>query len=174
MSFFRTPKGLLLLILVALVALAAPAEGIRVVAPGLLASVGAAAAIDAAILFWRKRRWEFPSGAILTALIVAMILSSQEPWHVVTLTTVVAVLSKYIFRYGTANIFNPAALAIVATFFVFETGQSWWGALPKLPTLAIVVLLATGIFITDRVNKIPLVLAFLGGYFALFTAAAFL
>jgi Na+-translocating ferredoxin:NAD+ oxidoreductase RnfD subunit len=35
------------------------------------------------------------------------------------------------------------------------------------------VLLAAGIFITDRVNKMPLVLAFLGGYYLLFTMTAF-
>ena len=35
------------------------------------------------------------------------------------------------------------------------------------------VLFATGIFIADRVNKMPLVLAFLGGYYLLFTLTAF-
>ena len=33
--------------------------------------------------------------------------------------------------------------------------------------------IATGIFITDRVNKMPLVLAFLGIHFLLFTIAAY-
>jgi Na+-translocating ferredoxin:NAD+ oxidoreductase RnfD subunit len=33
-----------------------------------------------------------------------------------------------------------------------------------------VLLFATGIFITDRVNKMPLVLVFLGVYYLLFTA----
>jgi Na+-translocating ferredoxin:NAD+ oxidoreductase RnfD subunit len=37
-----------------------------------------------------------------------------------------------------------------------------------------VVLIACGVFIADRVNKMPLVLAFLGAYFVIFTAAAFL
>ena len=36
------------------------------------------------------------------------------------------------------------------------------------------MLFATGIFITDRVNKMPLVLAFLGSYYLLFTVTAFL
>ena len=34
-------------------------------------------------------------------------------------------------------------------------------------------LVAAGIFITDRVNKTPLVLAFLGAYYLLFTVTAF-
>jgi Na+-translocating ferredoxin:NAD+ oxidoreductase RnfD subunit len=86
---------------------------------------------------------------------------------------VVAVSSKYIFRTRAANIFNPAALALVAMFYVFNSGQSWWGALPELPPMAVIVLLVSGIFIADRVNKLPMVLAFLGGYYLLFTITAF-
>jgi len=78
-----------------------------------------------------------------------------------------------VLRVGSANVFNPAALALVATFYVFNTGQSWWGALPELTPLALVLLFATGVFITDRVNKIPLVLWFLGTYYLLVTITAF-
>jgi Na+-translocating ferredoxin:NAD+ oxidoreductase RnfD subunit len=173
MRFFRTPKGLLLLVLAALAGVAAPVEGLRVVAPGLFAAVVVSAAIDVVILRWRNGRWELPSGAILTALIVATILTSHEPWFVVALTAVVGVVSKYVFRAGGANVFNPAAFGLVATFYVFNTGQSWWGALPGLPTAAAVLLVAGGVFITDRVNKVPLVLAFLGVYYLCFTVAAF-
>ena len=171
--FFRTPKGLLLLIFVLLLAVAIPAEGARTVAAGLAAAVTLAAAIDAVALRIRGGTWEFPSGAILTALIVAMVLSAQERWYVTASTSVVAILSKYVFRGHSANIFNPAALGIVLMFYVFESGESWWGALPDVTPAATLVLVATGIFITDRVNKMPMVLAFLGAYYALFTLTAF-
>ena len=72
-----------------------------------------------------------------------------------------------------ANVFNPAALALVASFYIFQTGQSWWGALPELPMTAIVVLFATGIFISHRVNKLPAVIGFLGVYYLLATLGAF-
>ena len=102
-----------------------------------------------------------------------MVLTPHEPWYVAACTSAIAIASKYIVRTRSANVFNPAALALVATFYVFNTGQSWWGALPEIAPLALVVLFATGAFITDRVNKTPLVLAFLGTYFALFTLTAF-
>ena len=172
-SFFKTPKGLLLLVFMVLLAIAAPNEGVRLVAPGLAAAVSVAAALDLVVLRIRGGSWEFPSGAILTALIVAMVLSAQERWYVAALTSVVAVLSKYVFRGHSANIFNPAALGIVLMFYVFESGESWWGALPDVTPAATLVLFATGIFITDRVNKMPMVLAFLGAYYALFTLTAF-
>ena len=133
----------------------------------------AAGLVDLLILRVRKKVWEFPSGAVLTAMIVAMVLRAQEPWYVVTITSVAAVLSKYIFRSRSANVFNPAALAIIASFYVFHTGQSWWGALTDVAPIAKVVLLAAGVFIADRVNKMPLVLTFLGAYFLLFTVTAF-
>ncbi|OLC99040.1 MAG: hypothetical protein AUH86_03355 [Acidobacteria bacterium 13_1_40CM_4_58_4] len=172
--FFQTPKGLLIIVLVILAALAAPREGIALVAPGLLAAVMVAGAIDVLVLRRIQVAWEFPSGAVLTGLIVAMVLTPHEPWYVAACTSAVAIAGKHIARTRSANIFNPAALALVATFYIFNTGQSWWGALPQITPLALVVLVATGAFIADRVNKIPLVLVFLGTYFGLFTLTTFL
>jgi Na+-translocating ferredoxin:NAD+ oxidoreductase RnfD subunit len=173
-KFFRTPKGLLTIVLIVLAAMAAPREGFDHVLPELLAAVGTAAVLDVILLRLRHPRWEFPSGAILTGLIIAMVLSPYEPWWVAAATSAIAILSKYVLRTKSANIFNPAALALVISYYAFNTGQSWWGALPELAPAALVVLFLSGVFITDRVNKMPLVLAFLGVYYALFTAAAYL
>ncbi len=172
-KFFRTPKGLLTIVLVVMTALAAPMEGLRVVGPELLGAVIVAAAIDALILRWRNGGWEFPSGAVLTGLIIAMVFAPREPWHVSAVTSAIAIVSKYIVRTRSANVFNPAALGLVATYYWFESGHSWWGALPELPTYALVLLIAAGIFISDRVNKMPLVVTFLGVYYLFFTVMAF-
>src|SRR5207253_2687988 len=102
------------------------------------------------VLRTRWGRWQFPSGAILTAAIVAMVLSAQTPWYEVTITSVVAVLSKYIVRTRGANVFNPAALGIVALFPVFHAGESWWGALSEVPLVLQVTLVVGGVFIADR------------------------
>jgi Na+-translocating ferredoxin:NAD+ oxidoreductase RnfD subunit len=93
---------------------------------------------------------------------------------VAAITSVVAVLSKYAFRTRQANVFNPAALALVLMFYLLPHGQSWWGALPDVSPLWLrAALLVGGIYLTNRVNKLPLVLSFLGAYFCLFTATAF-
>ena len=163
-----------MLVLLALTAAAAPVEGTSRVLPGVLSAVGAAALLDLVLLRLRHPRWELPSGAMLTGLIVAMVLSPFEPWYVPPATAVIAIASKHLLRTPSGNIFNPAALALVVSFYAFNTGQSWWGALPELPPLAIVALFATGVFITDRVNKMPVVIAFFGVYYLLFTATAFI
>ncbi len=174
LRFFRTPKGLLIIALLLLMAIAATGTGVLIVAPGVVAASLVAMLVDAPILRYRESEWQFPSGALLTGMLVAMILTPHEPWYYAAITAALAVLSKYIARTRSANVFNPAAVAIVATYFVFHTGQSWWGALPELTPIAIVLLFATGIFITQRVNKFPAVITFLGVYFLLCSAASFM
>jgi len=172
--FFRTPKGLLIVVLAILTVIASAGQGFARVVPGLAGAMIAAAILDAPILRFREGEWVFPDGAMLTGWIVALILSPHQPWYVAAVTAVVGVASKYAARVGNANVFNPAALALVATFYVFGTGQSWWGALPEITPLALTALFATGVFITRRVNKLPAVLAFLGCYYLLFTLTAFI
>src|SRR5260370_15074255 len=172
--FFQTAKGLLTMILVGLIAIAAPGQGLPLVAVCIAAAVAAAGIVDAVILRLRKKCWEYPGRAVLTAFIVAMVLRAQEQWYVVAVTSVIAVLSKYAFRAGEANVFNPAALGMVVGYYLFHAGESWWGAQTDVDGPAKLILLAAGIYVTDRVNKTPLVLTFMATYFCLFTAAAFL
>jgi Na+-translocating ferredoxin:NAD+ oxidoreductase RnfD subunit len=173
--FVKTPKGLLTILLVLLTAMAAPAEGAGLVIRNMAAAVLAAGIVDLVILRVRNGAWEYPGGAVLTAMIVAMVMRAQEPWMVPVVTSVVAVLSKYVIRTRQANVFNPAALALVLMVYVMPHGQSWWGALPEVSPLWLrAVLLVGGLYLTSRVNKLPLVLSFLGVYFCLFTATAFL
>lgn len=171
--FFRTPKGIATLVLGALTVVASFGEDLRLVAGVVGGAVVAAMLFDVIALRVQKRRWHFPSGALLTGLIVAAVLSPHVTWWVSAATALIGVAAKYVFRVKPANVFNPAALGLVATFYPFSTGQSWWGALPDLSPYALVLLLAGGIFVAARVNKIPVVLAFLGVYYGLFTVSSF-
>src|SRR5260370_22940069 len=109
-NFFKTTKGMLLVILFVLAAIAAPGEGLKAVTANLAISATAAGLVDLYILRVRKEDWEFPSGAVLTAMIVTMVLRSQEPWYVPAITSVAAVLSQEHLRARSANVFNPASL----------------------------------------------------------------
>lgn len=172
--FFKSPKGYLLLVLAPIVVVAALGEEPSRVAPGLVAGVLAAALADVAIVLWGRGVWMFPSGAILTGLLVALVMSPTEPVVIVAATSVIAISSKYVFRTRWSNVFNPAALALVIAFFAFGSGESWWGALADLPVWWLPLLVACGLFLADRINKLPMVLTFLAVFFAVFTASAFL
>jgi Na+-translocating ferredoxin:NAD+ oxidoreductase RnfD subunit len=153
--------------------LAAISEGVSLVAPRIAIAAASAAIIDAVAFRLRNGAWSFPDGGLLTGLFVAMVLSSHESMFVVGATAAIGVLSKYVLRTRFSNVFNPAALGLVVSFYLFGAEQSWWGALPEPFALAIAVLLITGVYIADRINKMPLVLSFLGSYFLLFTLTAF-
>lgn len=170
--FFRTPKGILILVFAALMAIAVPVAGTSTVLPGVLGATAAAVIVDVGIVWVMKGGWSFPSGALLTGLIIAMVLSPIEPFYVPIFTSILAIVSKHLFRTRLANVFNPAALGIVVASVIFSGGQSWWGALPTLGVVAVVVLVAAGLFVGDRINKLPLILMFLGCYFGMFTIAS--
>jgi Na+-translocating ferredoxin:NAD+ oxidoreductase RnfD subunit len=169
--FFRTPKGLLTIILTVLILMAAPGQSGRPFLD-LTCAVAAAGLVDMLILRARLGSWKYPSGAALTAAIIAMVLRAQEPWYVPAVASVIAVLSKYCLRFH-ANVFNPAALGIVASYYLFHAGESWWGAQTDTIGPAALFMLAAGLYITNRVNKMPVVLTFLAAYFGAFTFAAY-
>lgn len=171
--YLRSPKGLFTLVLLITTLIAGSYEGWALVLPPLLGAIGAAMLVDAPILRWRSGRWAYPDGALLTGWLVALILSPHEAWYIASATAVAGVLSKYVMRARRANVFNPAALGLVATFYLFDTGQSWWGALPEVPLPWLLVLVAVGAWLAIRLNKVPAVLAFLGVYFLLGTIMAY-
>lgn len=171
--FFRSPKGAMLAVLLVLAALAAPAAGVRPAAAAVLEAVVAAALLDVVIVRIVDGRWAFPSSGILSGLFVALVLSPTEPLSIRVAATALAVGSKYVLRGSRWPIFNPAAFGLLMVAALFGSGESWWGSLPDLPAVLVVALLLTGAFITDKVNKFPLALAFFAAFYGLFTVLSF-
>ncbi len=171
LRFFQTPKGLMLLILAGLLAAAVPSTGgqdLRILATAALV----ASALDVMIVFGVSGDWEFPSGALLTGLFIGALVDPFERIEVVIVAAIVAILAKHVLRLGGSHVFNPAALALVVASLAFDSGQSWWGALPDLGVVGVVAVALPGFFIARRLNKLPMVVAFLGIYLLLFTATA--
>ena len=171
LRFFRTPKGLMLIILVALLGVAAPnsaGDGPRLLAAGALA----AAALDVMIVYGMWGEWAFPSGALLTGLFIGGLVDPFERVQVVVVIAIAAIFAKHIVRMGGSHVFNPAALGLVASSVVFGSGQSWWAALPDLGAIGVAAVAVSGWWIARRLNKLPMVATFLGAYLVLFTVTA--
>lgn len=161
----------MLLILAGLLAVGVPTtsgEGPRL----LLAGAVAAAGLDVAIVYALRGELAFPSGALLTGLFIGALVDPFERVEVVVVVATLAIFAKHIVRLGGSHVFNPAALALVVSSVAFGSGQSWWGALPDLGIVGVAAVGVPGLFIARRLNKLPMVAAFLGGYFALFTSTA--
>jgi Na+-translocating ferredoxin:NAD+ oxidoreductase RnfD subunit len=171
--FLRSPKGFLLVALLALSVVAAPRAGITDAAQILVAATLGATAMELICVRLESGAWRFPSSALLSGLIVGLVLSAQEPWYVAAAAGILATDAKHLLRLGRSHLFNPAAVGLLAVFFLFHSGQSWWGALADLPAPAIALLLVAGVLVAQRANKLPAALAFLVVYAGLGTLAAF-
>jgi enediyne biosynthesis protein E5 len=97
-----------------------------------------------------------------------MVLSVQASLIAVVVTTVLALLSKHLLKIKRKPIFNPAAFGLLIATSLFTSGQSWWCGLSMLTPFVLLLLLVCGFLITNRVNKFPQVLMFLGVYFLAF------
>jgi Na+-translocating ferredoxin:NAD+ oxidoreductase RnfD subunit len=166
----RTPKATLLVVFLVLLGLGGAALGWRVVLPHMLAAVLGASLAEVMVARLDQRRIGFASSAVLSGMIVGFVLGPTTPWPVTAVVGILATLSKHLLATDRWHIFNPAGLALLASVLLFGTGQSWWGSLPDLPWPFLLVVLAGGGIIVDRINKFPLVLAFLGTVWAVFAA----
>lgn len=173
LRLLRTPKRKLVPILLGIAAIGALLQYCSEPLITVALAVGSASALDLALFGLRERRGVPPDGAALTGLILAMVLSAREPWYVPVAGSVVAIGSKHILRSLGANIFNPAALALVAVAVVFQSGEDWWGSLPSLGGAGAAIVVLGGGWIAAHVNKLPMVISFLTVYLGLCTIFTF-
>lgn len=79
--------------------------------------------------------------AYITALILALIITpvkAVDDYMFLALASILAMASKYIIAINKKHIFNPVAVAVVITSFVFNQSASWWvGNLYLLPFVAV-------------------------------------
>ena len=169
--YVRSPKGTLTLVFLPLLYLAGLSTGWSLVIPHVLAALAGACLLDLVINAVARRSIAWPSSALLSGLIVAFVLGPIEPHSITFVVAALATISKHVLKTRQGHIFNPAALALVLSVPIFGTGQSWWGALANAPAFWLILLIAAGAFMLERLNKFPLALSFLGVYFGLFAFA---
>jgi Na+-translocating ferredoxin:NAD+ oxidoreductase RnfD subunit len=172
--FARSPKGLMLWVLLLLAVLAAPAEGPHRVVATILVALAGAAIVDVLVASIEQGHFVFPTSSLLTGLFVALLLSPTEPWYTVAAAAILAVCSKHLLRTRRWTVFNPAAVGLLVVALLFASSESWWGSLPDLPGALLLVLALSGAWIVDKVNKWPQTLAFLATFYLLFTVASFM
>ncbi|HJP78302.1 MAG TPA: hypothetical protein VJ914_28775 [Pseudonocardiaceae bacterium] len=165
--FARTPKGVLLGILPILIALTAPGASGGTGRAWLVAGIAAAtaAATDLIAFAIRKHGLLLPDGALLTGLIVGMILDPSLPLWQIAAVSAGAILTKHLIRVRRGHVLNPAAAALVGAGLIGVKAQSWWGVSSAPWYLILPVLIVTGLFVTDRVNRLPMVGAYLVTYY---------
>ena len=169
----RSPKGNLLLIFSGLAVVAIGVQDSSRALPSVLYAVLAAATADIIIQRIGRGMWVFPTAGILSGIIVAMVLSPYESAIIAPIAGILAITTKHLFRARLTNIFNPAALALVIVAVLFSSIQSWWGATPDAGWGGVFLIGGIGWYTADRINKLPMVLMFLGTFYLLATGMSF-
>ncbi len=100
--------------------------------------------------------------AYITALILALIITPVMPTSLGHISFLIwaaglAMASKYILAIRKKHIFNPAAVAVLITAFVFQQYASWWIG-GNIPMLAFV--LVGGLLVVRKLRRFDLVLPF--------------
>jgi Na+-translocating ferredoxin:NAD+ oxidoreductase RnfD subunit len=166
-KFFKTPKGYLILILLAIAIVVSIISRDYKGLLNVIICILTAVAIDLLFAYFSKKKNKTPDGAIITGLIIGMILTTVAPVLDCILTSGVAILSKHLIHKKNRPLFNPAAFGLLFSAVVLKTGQSWWGSFSTVHIVFSILLLIVGYLIVDRIHKFQQVFAFLGFYFIL-------
>ncbi|MDP4171096.1 MAG: RnfABCDGE type electron transport complex subunit D [Bacillota bacterium] len=165
--WLKTPKGYVAIAMSAYLLIASIGyKNIMGIKNGCVAVI-ASIIMDIICNVLKKRKSSMPDGAIITGLIISLILSTSSSLVIIAVTSIIAILSKHLLVYKKKPIFNPAAFGLLLSVPLFQTNQSWWGAFGDLPVWTMLFLLVGGYTITNRINKFPQVLSFLGTSFLL-------
>ncbi|WHY92392.1 RnfABCDGE type electron transport complex subunit D [Neobacillus cucumis] len=165
-KWFKTPKGYVATAMVFYLFIASIGSKSMLGIENSMIAIVASIFVDNILCRIMDRRSSKDS-TVITALIISLILSFTTSGMVVAGTAILAILSKHLFVYKKKPIVNPAAFGLLLSIFIFQIGQSWWGAFGDLPAWTILFLLIGGYFVTERVNKFPQVFSFLGTFFVL-------
>ncbi len=91
----------------------------------VLIAGAAEVAINATYL---KQKLKFPFSGVITGLIIGSVAPIGAPLLAILVACLVAILSKFFLKSKATNIFNPAALGLLAGLGVFAIGDQWWAA----------------------------------------------
>lgn len=130
----------------------------------LTAAIGTACALDFLLAIVLFRQIAIPLSAYITGLSIGLLLESND-WRVFAVAATWGILSKYLLRDSKRHFFNPSNFAIVMTLLLGHgmasvAPGSQWGADYRVAF----VILALGLLMMRRVNRLDLAFAWLGGY----------
>ena len=93
----------------------------------LIAATLACAIIEIAIVkYYQKQKFRIPFSGIITGLIIGCVAPINVPLLPILVACAIAIASKFFIKVKSANVFNPAALGLLA-LGLLSIGSSWWG-----------------------------------------------
>ncbi len=172
MKWVKTPKGYITVTLLVLLAIASAGAHTWNGIQNAAIAVAVCSVLDVLMGAASGKKRNVPDGAVITGLLLALILGTSTAFWITEVTAVLSILFKYVLSLRKKPIFNPAAMGLLLSVLLFHAGESWWGAFSDLPPWTIGLLLIGGFAVAGRVNKLPLVFAYLGTFLLLLPIVA--
>ncbi len=164
MTVFKTPKMQVVVALAAIWLTSFLHVGETKLLLSLFLSITITIGTDFLFAGLRAKPFFFPSAAIVSAIIIALLTSPNSPWYQIILPGVLAMFSKNFLRTGDKHIFNPAAFGLLLGGIILGQNTSWWGVswqqLASQP-LAFIILLTPFLVSALRLRRYFIQLAFL-------------
>lgn len=126
-QFFRIPKIQIILILLLICSTTISQNPIYSTVLLLFFSLASAVLSDFLFLTIRKKQLFFPSAAIVSGLIIALLTAPNLPWYESVIASTLAMFAKNFLRVSERHIFNPAAIGLFVAAMFFNHNVSWWG-----------------------------------------------
>lgn len=134
----------------------------------VLIAVISALAIEAFVLYLKTKTFRATESSVITGLIIGFVLSSDELWWKFVLASALAIFSKHLITFKKKHIFNPAAFGIFLTLIFFDASTQWRG------TYLWYILAPFGLYFTQKIKKIEVVIGYAIVSLLLFGIQAFL
>lgn len=122
----------------------------------ILISVITAIALDGLVIWKKTGKVKFPSGAFISGLIIAALIEPElENTFIYFIPPAVAIITKHLIRISNRNVFNPAAIGLLATLPFYPAGLvTWWACTPGY------LVVPLGLFIVYKMRGWNLVVSF--------------
>jgi Na+-translocating ferredoxin:NAD+ oxidoreductase RnfD subunit len=114
-----------------------------------------AVVIDLFLSYFKDKRFSISASSAASALIIGFVLASDNPWWVIVLASLSAILSKYLIRFNNKHLFNPAAFGIFLCIFIFGADTQWKG------TFLWYILVPIGLYFSYKIRKLELIAGYL-------------
>lgn len=160
--FLRDKKNLVILLLSILFLMGIPHGGIQFVL-WMFTGIIVASSCDFLINKYLLKQKIFPKSAIISGFIVSGILDYRQPFFVLIVFSVLAIVSKYIIRFKGRHIFNPANFGLFVAS-IFKIPLTW-----NIES-NIYLIIPIGIYIAYLIKKLPHIFGFLIFFTGLFAS----
>ncbi|MDD5432560.1 MAG: RnfABCDGE type electron transport complex subunit D [Candidatus Omnitrophica bacterium] len=104
--------------------------------------------------YFKNKKFSFSESAVISGLIIAFVVDSEEPLWVFILIPFLAIISKYLFRIKGRHVFNPAAFGIFLASVAFGVTTQWRG------TYLWYILAPFGIYFIYKIRKLEIIISY--------------